>query len=58
MAFLCVGPFALPLFWANPRYGKINKIITSILVIVVTYFLAVITYKSFKTIINAYQITF
>ena len=33
MAFLAVGPFALPLLWFNPRYKTITKLVISVLVI-------------------------
>ena len=33
MAFLSVGPFALPLLWFNPRYKTITKLVISVLVI-------------------------
>jgi len=36
IALLCVGPFALPLVWINPRYSKTTRIIVTILVLVLT----------------------
>src|SRR5437868_3810854 len=39
MALLCVGPFALPLVWFNPGYGKQKKIVITIIVLVLTQFL-------------------
>jgi hypothetical protein len=40
---LTIGPFALPLMWFNPRYSLITKVLVSVAVIVVSYFL----YQSF-----------
>ncbi len=33
IALLCLGPLALPLVWANPRYKIITRLIVTILVI-------------------------
>lgn len=55
IAFLAVGPLALPLFWFNPRFSKTNKIITSIIIIILTYFLGTAFINSLKTINNYYQ---
>lgn len=45
IGLLCVGPFALPLMWFNPRYKLITKIIVSVVVIVLTIWL----YREFKS---------
>jgi hypothetical protein len=42
IAILCVGPFALPLVWFNPRYSIITKIVVS--AIVIALFVPVIYY--------------
>jgi hypothetical protein len=39
VAFLCVGPLALPLLWFNPRYSLKLKIVVSIVVIILTVLL-------------------
>ena len=39
VALLCVGPFALPLLWLNPRYKIITKVVVMVIVIVVTVLL-------------------
>jgi len=36
IALLCVGPFALPLVWLNPRYKIITKLVVTVLVIGLT----------------------
>ncbi len=36
IALLCLGPLALPLVWANPRYKVITRLIVTILVIALT----------------------
>ena len=37
IALLCVGPFALPLVWFHPRYKRITKIVTTVIVLILTY---------------------
>jgi hypothetical protein len=48
IGLLCVGPFALPLLWFNPRYKPITKIIVSVVVIVLSVWL----YFEFKAAWN------
>jgi len=36
IALMCVGPFALPLLWFNPRYKLITKIIVSAVIIAIS----------------------
>jgi len=55
IAFLCVGPLALPLLWLNPRFSGRRKIIVSIIVIVLTYYLTILTANLLKTITSGYK---
>jgi len=55
IALLCVGPFALPLAWFNPRYTRQKKIIITLVVLVLTYLSVVSTVKSLKLIVQRYQ---
>ncbi|MFH1837203.1 MAG: zinc ribbon domain-containing protein [Candidatus Omnitrophota bacterium] len=55
IAFLCVGPFALPLLWINPRYKRNSKILISILVLSVSYYLTIATIGSVRTILAYYD---
>ena len=55
IAFLCVGPLALPLLWFNPRFSQKMKIVISIFVFVLTYYLSVFFGKSLKTVMSYYQ---
>ena len=56
MALLCVGPFALPLLWLNPRFTLKRKIVVSVIVIVLTYFLSVMLVKSVASLKSYYQL--
>jgi uncharacterized membrane protein YvbJ len=55
IALLCVGPFALPLCWFNPRFTKKKKILISAVVIALTYLLTVMFVNSLNTLKNYYQ---
>lgn len=58
IAFLCVGPLALPLVWFNPRFSKRNKIVISIVIVILSYLLGVLFANSLRTIIGCYQQVF
>lgn len=55
IAFLAVGPLALPLLWFNPHISKTSKIIISIIVIVLSYYLGIAFVNGLKSINNYYQ---
>jgi len=58
IAFLCVGPFALPLVWFNPRFSKKAKIIISVIVIILSYYLGSLLFNSLKSIARYYGAIF
>ena len=58
IALLCIGPFALPLVWFNPRFSRKAKIIISGIVIILSYYLTILFTNSLKTINNYYQMIF
>jgi uncharacterized membrane protein YvbJ len=58
IAFLCVGPFMLPLVWLQPKYSQKKKIVISLIIIVITYLLVVVLFNSIKAIKNYYQLMF
>ncbi len=55
VAFLAVGPLALPLLWLNPRFSMAAKIITSIIVILLSYYIGIAFVNGLKSINNYYQ---
>ncbi|OIO33643.1 MAG: hypothetical protein AUJ70_02930 [Candidatus Omnitrophica bacterium CG1_02_40_15] len=55
MALLCVGPFALPLFWFNPRFTMARKILVSVIILILTYFLGIMVAKSLVSLKSYYQ---
>ena len=59
LAFLVLGPFALPLVWLSPRMGLAAKVIVSVILIVYTallmyytYALVTLTLRQFSSIIE------
>ncbi len=58
IAFLCLGPFALPLLWLNPGISRRKKIVISIIIIVLSYLLGILFSNSLKSIIESYQLIF
>jgi len=57
-SYLCVGPFMLPLVWANPRFSKKTKIIITAAVIIITYVMGILLARSLKSITSYYQPVF
>ena len=55
IAFLCVGPLALPLVWFNPRYKVPAKLIITAVCLVITYFLTVWTAQAIQKIMQYYK---
>ncbi len=56
VAFLCIGPIALPMVWFNPRFGWKAKVIVTIIVIVATYYLSILAGNALKSIKEYYNI--
>ncbi|MDD4953466.1 MAG: zinc ribbon domain-containing protein [Candidatus Omnitrophica bacterium] len=56
IAFLSVGPFALPLVWLNPRYDQKKKIIITIIIIILTYYVGSLLMGSFRSLKQYYDI--
>ena len=55
-AFLCVGPFALPLLWLSPAITRRKKIIYSVLMIAISVYISVLLSNSIKTIAQYYDL--
>jgi len=58
VAFLFVGPFALPLVFLNPKFSMKKKIIISVIVIVISYLLGVLSWNAMKHIREYYDFIF
>ena len=55
IAILSAGPFALPLVWWHPKYTNVKKIVISIIVLVLSYYLYNAFTASMKTLNESYQ---
>ena len=58
IAFLCVGPFALPLVWLNPNFSQRKKIVISIITAIITWYLWGVIADALQTIKDYYGIMF
>ena len=52
IALLCVGPLALPLVWMSPAFKKPHKIFITILVIILTIWLAKVSVDVFNLLMK------
>lgn len=55
ITFLCLGPLALPLLWLNPRFSRTTKIVVTIIVLILSYYLGMVTINSLRTISEYYK---
>ncbi|MCX5702601.1 MAG: zinc ribbon domain-containing protein [Candidatus Omnitrophica bacterium] len=58
IAFLCVGPLVLPLVWLNPRFSREKKIILTIIIIILSYYLGSMLINSLLSLKDYYGIIF
>ena len=58
IAFLCVGPFALPLVWLNPDYTRQKKIVVSVIIVLISYGLWHLSANMFQHIRTYYDFVF
>lgn len=54
IAFLCVGPLALPLVWFNPRFSRNVKIILTIIILLLTWYLSLLLVDALKSLNQYY----
>ncbi len=52
IAILCVGPFALPLVWFNPRYKIITRAVITVVVIVITVLASMLMSRMYSQTMN------
>ena len=55
IALLSVGPFALPLLWANPRYSMANKILWTLITLALTFVLVSYSVTAVQTLMRRYK---
>ncbi|MDA3799103.1 MAG: zinc ribbon domain-containing protein [Kiritimatiellae bacterium] len=55
IAFLCIGPFALPLIWYHPKMSFNQKVIATLIILLITYVLCIIMWLSIQNILEYYK---
>ena len=55
VSFMVVGPFMLPLLWAKPGLTAKTKIICTIIILILSYFIFIVFMKSINSIISSYK---
>jgi hypothetical protein len=55
LAFLIVGPLALPLLWVNPKIKLWVKLLVTVLLIIATYLFIVVVMKYVHTVKSLYM---
>lgn len=56
IAFLCVGPLALPLIWWHPKASLAWKIIITIVTFILSWFLFELTMESIRSLKEYYNL--
>jgi hypothetical protein len=56
MAFLSLGPLALPMVWFNPRFSRAKKIIITTVIIILSYYFGSVLISSLRSIKDYYGI--
>jgi hypothetical protein len=55
IAFMCIGPFMLPLVWFNPGMSRNRKITVTVIIAVLSYFMWSMLVSSLSTINEYYK---
>lgn len=56
LAFLCIGPFMLPLVWFNPCLSNRKKTVISVIALILSILLGMILSKSLGSIDEYYKL--
>ena len=55
IAFVCVGPLALPLVWLRPALSRNAKVVITLVVLMITYVLSMALIEALRTIGEYYE---
>ena len=58
IGFLCIGPFILPAIWSNPQMTRTRKIVYTVIILVITFYLVKLTLFSLGSLKDYYGIIF
>lgn len=56
IGFCTVGPFILPLVWFNPRYSPATKVITTVILLAISWALAAVVKSSLVSLKEYYSL--
>ena len=56
VAFLCVGPLVLPLVWMNPHFSQKTKVIATIIIVILSWYLGSFLISSLYSIKQYYAV--
>ena len=54
IAFVCVGPLALPLVWLRPNLSRKAKVVITLVMLIITYVLSMALINALRTIREFY----
>jgi hypothetical protein len=55
LSILTIGPLALPLIWWHPTYSRTKKLVITVVVCVVTYYLGAASLKAWNSMMDLYK---
>jgi len=58
ISILTIGPFALPLLWRNPRYSRLFKTITTVVILILSWSLFRAMIEALRVIREYYDLAF
>jgi hypothetical protein len=56
VAFLAVGPFAVPLVWLNPKLSRNAKIVITVVMLALSVYMAMLVMNALKSLNGYYQL--
>jgi hypothetical protein len=56
VAFLAVGPFAIPLVWLNPRLSRNAKIVITAAMLALSVYMTMLVMNALKSLNGYYQL--
>ena len=56
VAFLCIGPLALPMVWFNPNYTRPKKMSITVITLIVSALMAIVFWKAMKSMGDYYKL--
>jgi len=55
LSIVTIGPLSLPLVWWHPTYSRTKKIVITVIILAITYFLGSVTIKVWNEMMELYK---